>query len=111
MRMCINLNNQEFLIILFVHFQHKAFLSLINFLYVWSFFIRGPGDYFHSLNKAVHVHAWVHGKEGSGKLKRKMEISQLCKVNDHYHSVFFAVVKVDSRRCICKGVLWGSLSI
>ena len=23
--------------------------------------------------------------------------------NDHYHSVFFAIVKVDSRRCICKG--------
>ncbi len=50
-------------------------------------------------------------EDGNGKRKRKTEISQLCKVNDHYHSVFFAVVKVDSRRCICKGVLWGSLSI
>ncbi len=40
---------------------------------------------------------------GNGKRKRKTEISQLSKVNDHYHSVFFAVVKVDSRRCICRG--------
>ncbi len=61
--------------------------------------------------------AWKRRKRKTetegGKRKRKAEteteISQLCKVNDHYHSVFFAVVKVDSRRCICKGVL--SLSI
>ena len=48
---------------------------------------------------------------GRRKAETETEISQLCKVNNHYHSVFFAVVKVDSRRCICKGVLWGSLSI
>ncbi len=35
------------------------------------------------------IHVWVYGKERNGKRKRKTEISQLCKVNDHYHSVFF----------------------
>ena len=50
--------------------------------------------------------------------KRKRETEGGLIINDHYHSVIFAVKKsiviVDSRvveRCICKGVLWGSLSI
>ena len=54
----------------------------------------------------------VHGKEGNGKRKRKAEsgngkqkteISQLCKVNDHYHSVFFDMnMNMDSRELSCR---------
>ena len=56
----------------------------------------------------------MHGKEGNGKRKRKAEsgngrrkrkteISQLCKVNDHYHSVFFDMnMNMDSRELSCR---------
>ncbi len=60
----------------------------------------------------------VHGKEGNGKRKRKAESGNgkrkylsCVKLTTITILCFFAVVKVDSRRYICKGVLWGSLSI
>ena len=48
-------------------------------------------------------------ENGNGRRKaeteggKKTEISQLCKVNDHYHSVFFDMnMNMDSRELSCR---------
>ena len=49
-------------------------------------------------------------KETEGETRKRKFLSYL-KLTTITILYFFAVVKVDSRRCICKGVLWGSLSM